>query len=73
MYLGYNQLKSLPDSIGNLTNLKYLNLSKNQLKDLPESIGKLKKLQRLHLYGNQLSDEEKARIKKLLPDTDIYF
>jgi len=73
LYLGYNQLKSLPDSIGNLTNLKYLNLSKNQLKDLPESIGKLKKLQRLHLYGNQLSDEEKARIKKLLPDTDIYF
>jgi len=30
-------------------------------------------LKYLILSGNQLSDEEKERIKKLLPNTDIYF
>jgi hypothetical protein len=30
-------------------------------------------LEVLYLGMNQLSDEEKGRIKKLLPNTDVYF
>ena len=33
----------------------------------------MKNLKQLYLYGNPISDEEKARIKKLLPNTDIRF
>jgi len=30
-------------------------------------------LKELYLYNNPISDEEKERIKKLLPNTKIYF
>jgi len=30
-------------------------------------------LKKLNLYDNPISDEEKERIKKLLPNTDIRF
>ena len=68
-----NKLASLPDSIGNLKNLGRLGLSFNRLASLPESIGNLTNLKRLALNFNPISDEEKVRIKKLLPNTDIYF
>lgn len=72
--LGDNQLESLPDWIGNLTNLEKLNLENNKkLSSLPKSIGNLKNLKHLYLEGNPLSGEEKERIEKLLPNTDIYF
>ena len=73
LYLSDNQLESLPDSIGNLTNLNSLDLSDNKLTSLPNSIGNLKELNRLHLGKNPMSDEEQERIKKLLPNTKIYF
>jgi len=49
------KLKSLPDSIGKLTNLKSLNLYNNQLTTLPDSIGKLTNLTKLDLGNNQLT------------------
>ena len=45
-------LKSLPDSIGNLKNLRILDLSNNYLTTLPESIGNLKNLEELNLSNN---------------------
>jgi Leucine-rich repeat (LRR) protein len=39
--LGKFELTELPESIGNLTNLTKLSLSRNQLTELPEWIGKL--------------------------------
>jgi Leucine-rich repeat (LRR) protein len=73
LYLSGNRLKSLPESIGNLTNLKKLDLHNNELKSLPESIENLTNLRGLNLYDNPISDEEKERIKELLPNTDIRF
>jgi hypothetical protein len=52
--LRINQLTTLPESIGNLSNLKSLWLSYNQLQTLPESIGDLSNLKSLWLSSNQL-------------------
>ncbi|CCH53979.1 putative serine/threonine-protein kinase pats1 [Fibrisoma limi BUZ 3] len=48
-------LSSLPESIGQLTQLTRLYLYDNQLTILPESIGQLTQLTRLSLHDNQLA------------------
>jgi Leucine-rich repeat (LRR) protein len=48
-----NQLKLLPDSIGQLEKLCVLNIASNQLKALPDSIGNLKRLQCLNVHDNK--------------------
>lgn len=55
LYLGYNQLDSLPVKIGELKNLTALSLDFNQLTTLPNEIGELKKLTSLGLSSNQLT------------------
>src|SRR5688572_10135937 len=58
------ELTELPESIGQLTQLKKLDLGwnyidekqKNQLTALPEALGKLTQLQTLNLSQNQLTD-----------------
>lgn len=46
----------LPESIGNLTGLRYLVALKNSITALPETIGNLKRLQSLQLTINELSN-----------------
>ena len=53
LYLGRNQLSSLPESISKLTNLTALGLNNNQLSSLPESILKLSNLRVYGLRDNQ--------------------
>ncbi len=53
--ISYNQLTTLPETIGNFVNLKELNLGCNQLTILPESIGNLVNLKELNLSYNQLT------------------
>jgi hypothetical protein len=53
-YLTLLNLKVLPPQIGNLGNLKSLNLSSNELSGLPKEIGQLKNLTNLNLPYNQL-------------------
>ena len=49
-----NRLTTLPESFGELAQLKVLDLSKNQ-SALPHSVGQLAKLQALRLSSNSLS------------------
>ena len=48
-------ISELPDEIGQLVNLRVLDLGHNHLASLPESIGQLDNLQKLDLGGNQLA------------------
>lgn len=66
-------LESLPEEIGLLDSLEILDLYRNKLTKLPESIGQIQNLKQLGLGDNYLNDDEKARIRKLLPNCTIYF
>ncbi|PJA22425.1 hypothetical protein COX58_02355, partial [archaeon CG_4_10_14_0_2_um_filter_Archaea_38_6] len=43
LYLSHNNLSTLPDSMGNLNNLKLLRLSNNKLKHSKKVLKRLKK------------------------------
>lgn len=49
-------IATFPETITNLTSLRFLNLRDNKLSVLPESIGKLSSLKELYLYENQLRE-----------------
>ena len=53
--LSNNQLTTLPDSLGNLVNLKVLFLNDNHLTTLPDSIMDLVNLKRFNLSNNRLT------------------
>ena len=55
LVLDHNDIAVVPDAIGALTNLKFLNLGGNQIATLPASIGRLTALETLHLGGNNLT------------------
>ncbi|MCK4664225.1 MAG: T9SS type A sorting domain-containing protein [Bacteroidales bacterium] len=56
LWLYNNQFTSIPETIGNLSNLTNLRIENNQLTgEIPSSIGNLSKLTYLSLYHNQLS------------------
>ena len=66
-----NCVKSLPDSIGNMTSLQFLILSKNpELKKLPESIGKLPDLTFLSLVESPNAEIPKSLEEKLTEQSD---
>ena len=69
MSASYNTLIKLPDSIGNLTSLRELDLWSNELTTLPVSIGQLNFLEDLDLVNNDLEDapdEVKDALQKLI-------
>jgi len=49
LVISRNRIQKIPNTIGNLINLKWLDLSRNPLVELPPSIGQLKNLKNLHL------------------------
>lgn len=73
LILNNNRLVELPKEIGKLKSLQYLELGNNNLKTLPKEIMNLKNLEEMHLERNKFSEEEKIRIKKLLPNCVIHF
>lgn len=54
LYLSGDSITGLPAEIGNLTELKSLELSRNNLRNIPPEIGNLKKLTSLDLSHNSL-------------------
>lgn len=50
-----NNIKFLPESIGEINKLKYLHISKNKLETLPKSIGNLNNLEWLYAYSNEIT------------------
>ena len=68
LHLFWNQLTSLPESIGKLENLIHLLVQNNQLTSLPDSIGQLENLLFLYVYNNQLTSlpESIGKLEKLL-------
>jgi internalin A len=62
-----NNLSVLPASIGNLKNLKKLDLMSNALTSLPESFYGLSLLKELYLLYNPLPALTKERVKQTFP------
>ena len=54
LYLGDNELVSVPLEIGLFSKLEVLVLRDNNIRDVPVDIGRLPKLRELHLNGNQI-------------------
>ncbi|MCB1231028.1 MAG: leucine-rich repeat domain-containing protein [Verrucomicrobiae bacterium] len=54
--LSFNQLTELPESLAQLTSLRFFFLSNNQLTELPEWLVQLTSLQSLDLSGNPLTE-----------------
>ena len=62
---------SVPESIGNLKHLKFLDLSGNKIERLPDSLGNLTRLKTLKIKDNPLAPGELDRLKALLPGCKI--
>lgn len=54
LILDRNQFVTLPDSLGQLTNLEVFSCNNNNLVSLPDSIGNLRNLTRLNIQNNNL-------------------
>ena len=68
-----NLTGTIPESIGNLVNLRYLNLMNNQLTgNIPESIGNLGNLDNLYLNDNQLTGDIPESIGNLVNLSYLY-
>lgn len=63
LYLGGNELTSVPSELGSLRKLKALNLCDNKIESLPSSLVKLTHLQSLSLHNNRLTLLPVALIK----------
>ncbi len=68
-----NNLTGLPRELGNCENLEVLDLWSNDLAIFPEELSKLKKLRWVDMRVIILNDEDQEKIRKLLPDTKIFF
>ena len=68
LYLNKNYLIELPNSLGDLTELKTLHLNNNNLTALPNSLGNLSRLEKIYLFGNNLTDA----VLQMFADLDVH-
>ncbi|HEU4719141.1 MAG TPA: leucine-rich repeat domain-containing protein [Bacteroidia bacterium] len=72
--INQNELIALPPQIGKLTNLEYLDLWSNNLSIFPDELKNISgNLKVLDLRVILINYETQDRIKRLLPNTTIYF
>lgn len=50
-----NNIKVLPDSMGDMYSLENLNLSQNQITEVPSQLGRFKHLRKLNLSKNKIT------------------
>ncbi len=65
--LSGQNLNLFPKQIFNFPNLAELDLSNNQFTTLPTEIGKMKKLSKIRLTNNPFTDQERANLRRILP------
>ncbi|XP_015906556.1 leucine-rich repeat-containing protein 47 [Parasteatoda tepidariorum] len=63
-----NLISSIPTEIGNISNLKVLDLGENQITCVPGELGSCTKLKELNLKGNKLQDK---RLLKLVDQCHV--
>lgn len=72
--LSYNPLIALPKDFGYcFPELRWLNLNGTALRALPESMGELSNLRKCYLKGAPLGEEERQKLRRLLPKTKLRF
>ncbi len=71
LYLGENNIKTLPSAIGNLQKIETIILWGNKLTSLPDEFFALPNLKKINLEGNPLSDKDKERLKLAYPHAII--
>ena len=73
LILNQNEITSIPDNIDGLYNLEYLDMWSNNLTFISDNIKFLTQLKELDLRVIIFSNDEKDRIKSLLPGAKVYF
>ena len=66
-------ITEIPETLGQIQRLKSLEIPNNNLTTIPNTIFNLPNLTRLSLEGNPISKEELERIKRNLPNTEVYY
>ncbi len=66
--LSSNKISSIPENIGQYSNLTKLDIDNNTIEELPYEMTNMTRLQTLYIGGNPLSKEAKEVIKILNPD-----
>jgi Leucine-rich repeat (LRR) protein len=62
-----NSLLSLPEHLGDLTNLERLDVTTNYLESLPSSLERCTKIEELHLSDNCLKNVDLSQLTLMLP------
>ncbi len=65
LYLPFNDLTAIPESLFDTENLRDINVSRNQITKLPETVSKLTTLQYLYLSDNQLTSLPVDELRKI--------
>lgn len=66
-----NRMTGIPAEIGQLKKLKILNYNNNRITGLPMELGNLTQLEVLDLSGNNVSQQDLAKIRAKLTNTQI--
>jgi Leucine-rich repeat (LRR) protein len=72
LIINQNELLSLPDEIGNLKKLRYLDMWSNNITRLPGSMAEMYALEEVDLRVIVMTQSEQEDINILLPNTKVH-